>query len=91
MVQQEKLRLKMANSVAEKHPLIETYCNKFGTRAIKDFNYISHSNGKMITLEIDREKLQAAKNLKSSTLLERFSALQNLKDGGTQKLVFNLN
>lgn len=57
LIQQEKLRLTVANKVAEKHPHIEAYCNKFGTRSIKDFNYISHSNGKMITLDIDKAKI----------------------------------
>jgi hypothetical protein len=50
LLQQEKLRLRMTKNVELKHPEINMICENNGTRSIKDFNYINHSNGKMISI-----------------------------------------
>jgi hypothetical protein len=34
------------------HPEIEMFSQSLGTRSIKDFNYIKHSNGSMINLKV---------------------------------------
>ena len=52
LIQKKKLNIKLSLDANTKHNQIEMFNENIGTRSIEDFNYLSHTNGKMINVVV---------------------------------------
>jgi len=65
LIQKKKLNIKLSMDAATKFSEIEMFNENICTRSIEDFNYGSHTNGKMINVVVKDHHLFLAQSLKN--------------------------